>query len=178
VPFRRATRPAAVALALVVAAPSAGALAVPTAKKPPPTIFKSKLLWATVNVCDTVDQPNSVGFRASIPGSGIKQEQMYVRFQVQYFSASDRRWHNIGAAGDSGFLPVGSGKYKARQTGRTFKLAAPKAGQVYIVRGAATYEWRREGEVIRRARKRTTAGHPNTRGSDPAGFTAAQCEIR
>jgi hypothetical protein len=131
-----------------------------------------------VNVCDTVDRPNAVGFRASMAGSGIKQERMHVRFQVQYFKASDQSWHNIGPGGDSGWKDIGSARYKARQAGRTFTLSAPKEGQVYIVRGAVTYEWRREGEVVRRARKRTTAGHRSTKGSDPPGFSAATCEIR
>jgi hypothetical protein len=40
-----------------------------------------------------------------------------------------------------------------------------------------TFEWREDGEVARRARKSTTAAHPNTPGSDPAGFTAATCTI-
>lgn len=175
---RRASRRAVVVLG------AASLLAVPAAaesgskKKKEPSIYKSKLLWATVNVCDTVDKPNAVGFRASMPGSGIKKERMYVRFQVQYWKASDNRWHNIGSAGDSGFKYVGSAKYKVRETGRTFVLAAPKEGQVFIVRGAVTFEWRRNGEVVRRARKRTRSKHPNTRGSDPKGYSAAKCEIR
>lgn len=159
---------------------AAALLAVPaSAREKPkePSIYKSKLLWATVNLCDTIDHPNSVGFRASMPGSGIKQEKMYVRFQVQYFKASDNAWHNIGTSGDSGWKFIGSAKFKARETGLTFKFAEPKVGQVFILRGAVTYEWRREGEVVRRARKRTRSGHAGTKGSDPAGFSAAKCEI-
>lgn len=169
--MRRAT--ALIGASALLVAPAAAA-----PRNEEPSIYKSPLLWATVNVCDTVDHPNAVGFRASMPGSGIKQERMYVRFQVQYFRSSDSRWHNIGPGGDSGFIFVGSGKYRARQTGRTFTLKAPKEGQVFIVRGAVTYEWRRDGEVVRRARKRTRSNHPDTRGSDPAGFSAAKCEIR
>jgi hypothetical protein len=40
-----------------------------------------------------------------------------------------------------------------------------------------TFEWREDGEVVRHARKRTTADHPGTKGSDPAGFSAATCQI-
>lgn len=179
VPARRATVRAAACLgAVALLVVPAGAAEPKSSAKKQRSIYSSKLLWATVNVCDTVDHPNAVGFRASMAGSGIKQERMYVRFQVQYFRSSDKKWHNIGPSGDSGFISVGSAKYKARQTGRTFKLSAPKQGQVYIVRGAVTFEWRRDGEVVRRARKRTRSKHPNTRGSDPPGFSAATCEIR
>jgi len=140
-------------------------------------ISASPLLWATVNVCDTVDKPNTIGIRASMPGSGIREERMFVRFQVQFKAPKDDKWHNVGAAGDSGFLDIGSGRYRARQSGRNFTIMPPD-GVEYLLRGAVTFEWRLDGEVVRRARKSTTAGHRNTRGSDPKGFSAASCVVR
>ena len=71
---------------------------------------------------------------------------MYVRFQVQYLKASDNRWANSGSAGDSGFKYVGSAKYKRPRDRPHFVLAPPTAGQIFIVRGAVTFEWRRNGE--------------------------------
>ncbi|HYF27693.1 MAG TPA: hypothetical protein VD931_18265, partial [Baekduia sp.] len=127
---------------------------------------------------DTVDHPNTIGIRASMPGSGFARERMFARFQVQYLSAADDRWHNLGPSGDSGWVALGSGRYRARQAGRNFVLKAPAEGRVHRVRGAVTFEWRRGKDVVRRARKRTTAGHGSTRGADPAGFSAAVCEIR
>ena len=47
----------------------------------------------------------------------------------------------------------------------------------HLLRGVVTFEWREDGEVVRRARKRTTANHPGTKGSDPVGFSAATCTI-
>jgi len=146
------------------------------AAKKAPSIYESKLLWATVNVCDTAKHPDIVGIRASMPGSGIAKERMYIRFQLQYYSATDTRWHNIGETGDSGFISVGSAKFKARQTGRNFAVTPPSSGS-FILRGAVTYEWRRGGEVVRRARKRTRSGHPNTVGADPKDFSSSRCEI-
>lgn len=140
-------------------------------------ISLSPLLWATVNVCDTVDEPNTIGIRASMPGSGIREERMFVRFQVQFKAPKDGKWHNVGAAGDSGFIDIGSGRFKARQSGRNFTILPPD-GVEYRLRGAVTFEWRLDGEVVRRARKSTTAGHRNTRGSDPKGFSAASCVVR
>ena len=142
------------------------------------SIYQSKLLWATINVCDTVDHPNTIGIRASMPGSGIRAEEMFMRFQVQYWKSSDKRWHNIGPSGDSGFIFVGSGRYRARQSGRNFVLKPPPQGKTHLLRGAVTFEWRRGDKVVRRARKRTRSGHPFTRGADPPQWSAARCEIR
>jgi hypothetical protein len=128
-----------------------------------------------VNVCDTADHPDTVGIRASMPGSGVRKERMYVRFQLQYQRA-DGTWHNIGAGGDSGFIGLGSGKYRARQTGRNFTVQPPASGS-FVLRGAVTFVWRLGGAVVGRARTRTRAGHPGTAGADPAGFTAATCEV-
>lgn len=172
----RVILPAAAALALgaTLAAP-AGAKHGPTAKVRP--ITASPLLWATVNVCDTAERPNTIGIRASMPGSGIRSERMFMRFQVQFLSPKDGKWHNVGKAGDSGFVAVGSGKYRARQAGRNFMLKPPE-GTSYRLRGAVTFEWRLDGEVVRRARKRTTSGHRGTAGADPAGYSAASCVVQ
>lgn len=141
------------------------------------SIYESKLLWATINYCDTAKHPDTIGIRASMPGSGVKSERMFMRFQVQYYRADENKWHNIGDTGDSGFIEVGSARFKARRTGRDFVIKPPATGS-WILRGAVTYEWRRGGEVVRRARKRTRSGHPSTVGADPKGFSAAKCEIR
>ena len=142
------------------------------------SIYHNKRLWATVNVCDTVGHPDSIGIRGSMPGSGDRAEDMFMRFQVQYYTAQDKLWHNLGPGADSGFIEVGSAKYRTRQSGRTFTVTPPRPGSAaYLLRGVVTFEWRQDGEVVRRARKRTTANHPGTKGSDPVGFSAATCTI-
>lgn len=151
--------------------------AAPATAQDGPTVAQSKLLWATVNICDTEEHPDTVGVRGSMPGSGDAGERMYMRFQLQYFDRRDGKWHNIGASGDSGFVPVGSARYKQRQSGRNFTVRPPKTGS-YLMRGAVTFEWREDGKVVRRARERTTSGHTRTAGADPAGFSAASCRVR
>lgn len=136
-----------------------------------------RALWATVNVCDTLRHPDTIGVRGSMPGSGDRHEHMFMRFQVQYLSRKDSSWHNIGPTGDTGFVAVGPGKYRARQAGRYFTIRPPATG-AFTLRGVVTYEWRVNGEVARRARKHTTAGHGNTSGADPRGFSAATCDIK
>ena len=164
-------RPLAIALtALVALAPAAVA-------KKGRSIYGSPLLWATVNLCDTAEHPDTIGVRASIPGSGIRGEKMYMRFQVQYYAAAEGEWHNLLSGGDSGWVPVGPATYRARQSGRSFRFQAPSGDATEVLRGAVSFEWRRGERVVRRARKRTTAGHHADAGGDPPGYSAATCEL-
>jgi hypothetical protein len=167
----RATLGAIVALLVALAPTAAGA-------RTNSSIYENKRLWATVNVCDTAGHPDAVGIRGSMPGSGDRGEDMFMRFQVQYYIPRDKQWHNLGEGADSGWVDVGSAKYRTRQSGRTFTVTPPRPGSpAYLMRGVITFEWRKAGEVTRRARKRTTSGHPDTKGSDPPGFSAASCSI-
>lgn len=136
-------------------------------------------LWATVNVCDTVDHPDAIGIRGAMSGNGDRTQRMFMRFQVQYYDRDAGRWRATGANGDSGFIDVGAAYYRLRQAGRTFTVTAPPvSGQGFRLRGMVTFEWRKDGEVVRRARRRTTGNHPNTRGADPVGFSAGSCVVR
>jgi hypothetical protein len=159
------------AIALLMAAAPAGA----AARQADP-ILHDKRLWATINVCDTVGHPDSIGIRGSMPGDGDKTEVMFMRFGVQLYDAADARWHNLDGA-DSGFVAVGSAR-KARQSGNTFTITPPRPGAApYLLRGAVSFEWRKAGQVVRHTRRSTTAAHPNTAGSDPVGFSSATCTI-
>lgn len=163
----RSRHAAALALTAALAlAPAAGGAGV-----------KSRHLWATVNVCDTIAHPDTIGVRASMPGSPDPKEQMFMRFRVQYFRSSDQLWHNIATGGDSGFIPVGPAKYKARQAGRLF-VFAPPAGGSFQLRGKVTFQWRNKGgKVVRSAALPTSAGHRSTAGSDPDGYSSDTCVI-
>jgi hypothetical protein len=138
---------------------------------------KSSHLWATVNVCDTERNPDTIGIRASMPGSGRRGETMWMRFRVQYFSERRQMWHNfIGSGADSGYVKVGRhARYKARQSGYMFPFS-PDPGQQYRLRGAVEFQWRRRGRVVRNARELTTAGHGVT-VADPEGHSEATCTI-
>lgn len=142
-----------------------------------PTVDQSPLLWATINICDTAKHPDTIGIRASMPGSGKTGEKMYMRFQVQYFRASTKKWTLPGATTDSGFQPVGAAKYVYRQSGWNFSIAPPPAGQTYRLRGVVSFEWRVGKKVVRSATKRTHSGH-KTKTADPAGASAAECVIK
>lgn len=136
----------------------------------------SDRLWATVNICDTPKNPDTVGLRASMPGTGSTKVRMYMRFRVEYFVSREQAWKPVRRGGDSGWVFVGSGRFVARQSGRTFEFS-PAAGDI-LLRGRVSYEWRRGTKVIKRATRRTEAGHTSSAGADPKGYSAAECLIR
>ena len=133
-------------------------------------------LWATVNVCDTEAHPDTIGIRASMPGSRGGQEVRWMRFVVEYFSKPDDRWYRVSDGGDSGYLRVGKGR-RARQFGRSLRIAPPRGDRV-LLRGRVFFQWRTEsGDVLRRASERTRRGHRSDAGDDPRGYSAANCII-
>jgi hypothetical protein len=136
-------------------------------------------VWATINVCDTTGYPDGVGIRGSMPGTGDRRDSLFMRVQVQFYRASDGTWQRLGRAGDSGFLELGHGDVRARQAGRTFTVMPPTADRpAFLMRGLVTFEWRRDGAVLRGARRLTSPGHPGTPGADPEDFSAATCAVR
>jgi len=135
--------------------------------------------WATVNVCDTAGHPDGIGVRGWMPGTGDRRDELFMRLQLQFLRRSDDTWRALGGSGDPGFVDVGNGLARGRQTGRTFTLSPPAEGQpAFVLRGVVTFEWRRDGAVIRRARRATTAGHEGTPGADPEDYSSPTCSIR
>ena len=131
-----------------------------------PAAAAERKLWATVNVCDTKAHPDVIGIRASLPAP---RPRAGVRFRVQYREAASGRWRWVKDA-DSGW----HGARRARESGWSFEVA----GQgTRILRGVVNYRWKRDGKVVRRARRVTELGHRSTVGADPADFSAATCRI-
>lgn len=137
------------------------------------TVLQSRLLWATVNACSPPDHHNTVGVRGSMPGDGQANEQMYMRFRVQYRRYG--RWINVPRS-ISGWVAVGGAHILARQSGRSFRLT-PTTGSAFLLRGNVEFQWRRGSRIVRRAVAHTTAGHRSTAGADPRGYSAATCHI-
>jgi hypothetical protein len=132
-------------------------------------------LWATVNVCDTADHPDTVGIRGSMPGTGRRADRMYMRFSVQ-FQAADGSWRNLSTGGVSRWVSVGNGTWEARQSGYSFKVRPPE-GRVRL-RGIVRFQWRRHGRVVRREVRSTESGHRSTAGADPRSWSRSVCMIR
>ena len=146
------------------------------ASAPAQSLERSKHLWATVNICDTEQSPDTLGIRASMPGSGKRRERMFMRFKAQYFSEVDNRWHNFLAEGlESEWVRVGPARVRARQAGWSFPFRL-EPGQRWELRGVVEFQWRRGGEVVRRFARRTRSGH-RTAVAEPKGYSAATCVL-
>jgi hypothetical protein len=133
------------------------------------------LLWATVNVCDTAAQPDTIGIRGSMPGDGRTGDRLWMRFAVQ-FRAQDGTWTDLPGASASEWQQVGRGSADSRQAGRSFQVRPGADGT--RLRGLVRFEWRRGSRVVRRAVRATSRGHRSTAGADPAGYSRAVCVVR
>jgi hypothetical protein len=158
----------AAALALVLTQ------AIALAAAPTPTAA-SPLLWATINVCNTPAHPDTVGIRGSMPGTGDSHERMYMRFAIEYRSATFH-WHYLRAGGQSRFVAVGNGSSVARQAGQDFVIAPSTSGPT-VLRGVVVFEWRLHGHAVATSVRATRAGHTAAAGADPPFFSAATCKI-
>lgn len=140
------------------------------------SLLHSRELWATVDVCNPKDQPNTIGIRGSMPSDGHPKDVMYMRLRVQYLDATTKAWLNLSKGGDSGLLKLGSGAL-ARQGGLSVELAPVAGKPAFTLRGYVTFQWRRGATVLQSATRLTTAGHTSLAGADPRGFSAATCKL-
>ena len=139
-------------------------------------LLSSRLLWATIDVCNPDDQPDTIGIRGSMPGDAQAHDTMYMRFRLQYMSTTTKAWVDLTKGATDAYTNVGTGA-SARQAGRSFQLN-PVAGQpAFTLRGVVNFEWRRRGTVVAQASRATSVGRVSLAGSDPEGFSAATCLI-
>jgi hypothetical protein len=160
--------------ALAVLATSA-ALPAATSAAHAHSLLQSRELWATIDVCNPADQPDTVGVRGSMPGDDHKQDKMYMRFQLQYLEAKTSSWIDLHG-GDSEFVSIGSAK-DARQGGWSVQLKLTAGQPAYTIRGLVTFQWRRGASIVHEATRTTGAGHQSLADADPPGYSAAQCKI-
>jgi hypothetical protein len=137
-------------------------------------LYSSRLLWATVDVCNPKDKPDTIGIRGSMPSDGHKGDTLYMRFRVQYEEASSKKWTYVAKNADSGFQPVHSAE-GASQAGRNFQLVSI-AGS-FTLRGVVSFQWRHGTHVLYQTTRTTTAPHESLAGADPKGYSAATCTI-
>jgi hypothetical protein len=169
------------ALGAVAALSPAGALAAATpttSTTPTPSahaLLSSRELWATIDVCNPADQPDTVGIRGSMPGDRHSHDKMYMSFRLQYMNAS-KQWVNLSSGASSSFVAVGNGA-AARQDGASFELK-PVAGKPAVtLRGVVDFQWRRGATVLASGALPTAVGHKSLAGADPPGYSAATCII-
>lgn len=159
-------------LKAIAALLAAGALAHPPAH----SLSSSRELWATIDVCNSAKEPDTVGIRGSMPSDGHEKDALYMRFQLEYMDPKSRTWSVPTRGADSGFIALGSAR-GGRQGGTSFQLSVTKGQPGYTLRGLVTFQWRRAGRVVHQATRSTSAGHTNVVRADPPGYSAAQCTI-
>jgi hypothetical protein len=137
-------------------------------------LLVSRELWATIDVCSPVDQPDTVGVRGSMPGDGHATDKMYMSFRLQYMSAA-KQWVDLESAVPV-FGAVGGGA-AAREGGSSFQLVPVVGKPATELRGVVDFQWRRGKRVLLSTSRPSTAGRKSVTGSDPAGFSAATCLI-
>lgn len=178
-PARRHLSLGAVCLVTLAAALSFGAGAARAGVAVGPhvrALYASKLLWATIDVCNARDQPNTLGVRGSMPGDGNRRDRMYMAFRLQYLEAASRRWVDLAGAAKPPFVAVGAGS-SARQGGRSFQLVPVAGRPAFTLRGVVEFQWRLGRTVIAATSRPTSAPHPSLAGADPKGYSASSCLI-
>jgi hypothetical protein len=172
----------ALAMTPAVLAPSAAASTSTSGSaktsKPTPSeqaLLSSHELWATIDVCDPANEPNTVGIRGSMPGDGRANQKMYMSFRLQYMNAH-KQWLDVASGASSSFVAVGSGA-SARQGGTTFDLKPVRGQPPVTLRGVVDFEWRHGKTMVLSATRTSTVGHKSLAGADPANYSAATCVI-
>jgi hypothetical protein len=168
----------AVALSTLAPSPALAQAAGKRAKRAMDTtsLFHSRLLWATIDVCNPADQPNTVGIRGSMPADHHAHDTMYMRFRLQYLNPTNKAWTDLTKGASSDYANVGTGA-DPRQAGRSFQLS-PVAGQpAFTLRGVVSFQWRHGSTVLAQISRPSTTGRESLAGADPAGFSAASCLI-
>jgi hypothetical protein len=139
------------------------------------SLLHSRELWATIDICNASDQPNTVGIRGSMPGDGHAHDTLYMSFRLQSMDATTKQWLDLKNA-STAFSAVGAAK-SARQGGASFTLTPVAGKPAFTLRGVVSFQWRRRATVLAAASRPTSAGRQSTAGSDPIGFSAATCPI-
>jgi hypothetical protein len=133
---------------------------------------RSRNLWATVNICDTVDHPNIIGIRGQLPALGFKTK-MSMLVQVDYWVFADGRFEPDTSVPRQ---RVSLGK-KAHATGLwqggiTIPFTPP-----VVLSGTVTFRWKLGKKVIGSVTRQTGHGYKGVTHSDPPHYSTATCAI-
>ncbi len=142
-----------------------------------------KHLWSTVNRCDTPGSPNTIGVRASMPGTKYRS-RLYMRFRIQFWSATRQSF--VDTDSSSRWLRVGDGRAAATQSGFNFRFDDPPEGEQFVLRGVVQYRYtakrkrkgKRRWRVVKQYERITRSGQRNVQSADPVGASFTMCVVR
>ena len=168
------------AVAVPAVAPSAAAMAAAASNPTPAQITKAirgaeraKTLWATVNICDSRSDPNTLGIRGQMPSLGFPA-WLSMRIQVNYYSSSKKKFVPVPGSATIKTIRLGRSRRGLQQGGAVF-VFKPHAG---LLDASVEFFWRRSGKLLGSTTQQTAGGHHGADFGSPPRFSAAQCRIR
>ena len=131
----------------------------------------STSLWATINICDTRNQPNVLGVRGQMPSLGFPA-WLSMEIHLAYYDTTHKRW--VTDPGTQKTIRLGRSAHGLQQGGATYTFpgATPK------LQASVRFVWRRSGQLLGTTQQLTTAGHPQADFGSPPHYSAATCTIR
>jgi hypothetical protein len=137
---------------------------------------RSKMLWATVNVCRVngkhAAHGGSIGVRGQMPTLGFAST-LSMTIQLNRYSPASKSF--VALADSTAKRTVSLGRFATdlHQAGEVFPFTGP-AG---LLNATVTFDWTRAGKLLGSTTEQTTAGHRDAVGGRPAHYSAAQCQL-
>jgi hypothetical protein len=137
---------------------------------------RSKMLWATVNVCQPKGKHaaagGSLGVRGQMPTLGFAST-LSMTIQLNRYSAKSKSF--VALPYGTARTTVSPGTFAAdlHQDGAVFPFSGP-AG---LLNATVTFGWTRAGKLLGSTTQQTTAGHRDAAGGRPAHYSTAQCQL-
>jgi len=136
----------------------------------------SKQLWATVNVCQVkgknAAKGGSIGIRGQMPTLGFSST-LSMTIQLNRWSSKTKAFAALPYKTAKTTVSPGRFATNLHQDGAVFPFGGP-AG---LLDATVRFSWSRAGKVLGTATRKTTAGHRDAAGSQPAHYSAAQCKL-
>ncbi|HWE08075.1 MAG TPA: hypothetical protein VG325_01895 [Solirubrobacteraceae bacterium] len=167
----------------VLATALAVGIALPASAKPPTkrqiaqavsAAERSRLLWATINICNSPTHRDKIGVRGQMPSLGIAAT-MEMTFTLNAWSTATSRFEPINSPNAVDRIPVGTHAHTLEQDGTIFPF---QKGTTGLWNATVVFTWKRNGKVVGQTHRRTTAGHRDAYFGSPPHYSAAQCRIR
>lgn len=137
---------------------------------------RSKLLWATVNVCQVKGRHavngGSIGIRGQMPTLGFFST-LSMKIALNQWSSKTKSFAPLPYKTAKTTVSPGRFATNLHQDGAVFPFQGP-AG---LLDATVTFSWSRNGKVLGTATRQTTAGHHDAAGGKPPRYSAAQCKL-
>jgi hypothetical protein len=137
---------------------------------------RSKMLWATVNVCQTKGKKaakgGSIGVRGQMPTLGFAST-LGMTIQLNRYSAKSKSFVALPYATAKTTVSPGTFATDLHQDGAVFPFSGP-AG---LLDATITFSWTRADKLLGSTTQQTTAGHHDVSGARPAHYSTAQCQL-